>query len=154
MTETSIMTHAELTDRLAEVEQERDELAAMVECIQKAWANAGGDIEMLFYQQPKNPNDGSHLVDGQSCTELDVAINAKPPTALRHMHDERNQAIQQAVRAARRSWVVEDQQAIRELKAEAVEAFASWCLENTVIRKPFIENGAHEYAQQLRTRRD
>ena len=30
MTETLIMTHAELTDRLAEVEQERDELAAMV----------------------------------------------------------------------------------------------------------------------------
>jgi len=70
-----------LQARISELEQERDELAATVESIRRAYLAAGVDIQMLFELQPLQP-DNSYLVDGQDCTELDRVISQAPATNL------------------------------------------------------------------------
>ena len=65
MTETSIMTHAELTDRLAEVEQERDELLAA-----QAQQGEGEPVAFAF-----NDSLTGELVDF-SCTQHSTGMTS------------------------------------------------------------------------------
>jgi hypothetical protein len=61
---------------------EIDELKAQLELIRKLWLPAADDIQCLFHQQPRNREDGSYLIDGQSCQEVRDAIYGKPQQCL------------------------------------------------------------------------
>lgn len=55
-------------------QKEIEALKEQLDLIKQKWAGAGSDIQILFNQQPQNMSDGSYLVDGQACHELNRAI--------------------------------------------------------------------------------
>jgi len=66
-------------DRLVD---ENNELKSQVELIKSLHDSAQFDIESLFRQQPQNFEDGSYLIDGESCFELGKAIHLTPRQCL------------------------------------------------------------------------
>lgn len=65
-----------------ELVQREAELSATVERLRELFNNASGDIHRLFELQPKNMEDGSYEVDGQSLTELGIAFEQAPRQSL------------------------------------------------------------------------
>ena len=63
-------------------EAENIALKAQVSLIKSTHSDASGDIATLFKYQQSSFETGEYRVDGQSCTELDKAINQTPEQCL------------------------------------------------------------------------
>ncbi len=64
------------------LQTEINELKAKIDLIKKLHDAAKPDIVSLFQQQPQNMSDGSYLIDGQSCFELEMVISSAPELCL------------------------------------------------------------------------
>ena len=63
-------------ERLEKLEQDRDQLTAQIGQLKALWLEASKDVRRLFEVQPRNRQDGSYEVDGQSVYELEKAFVA------------------------------------------------------------------------------
>ena len=125
-------------ERLEQTEAERDALAAHVERLRK-------DSDWLLYCLAHDYRRLKKTTEAAFSTLQDTLIGT-PATSLARMRDERAQAIQRAVKQARRDWAREDKAAIerRDLLKQA-EA-----LSEMIAAIPFSEELAREMLKHKR----
>lgn len=121
-------------DAVEQIQRERDALAAHVELLSRAAYEVCND-SFSYGGTSMAVNAAGDLATGDrgkypcSMTALAEAAVSSPTTSLARMRDERAQAIQRAVKQARRDWAREDKAAIerRDLlkQAEALENLAT-----------------------------
>ena len=122
-------THMDNIRRMAELEAERDAALEQVIYWRERAVDAEAERDALAAHIGRIAGYKDRLeAKGLMPARLAGVIEEAPATSLARMRDERAQAIQQAVKQARREWAREDADAIARLKAqwqaEAMQATA------------------------------